>query len=106
MMNTSELSQPDVLYAVFPLPMVAPERIGFYDTGHKDEMGAMLTAKLNQVTRFDRPIYDPSAAEDVRAKLAALDLKPSLVINAGDRIEACWRLAKSVAEDSIGFPGC
>jgi hypothetical protein len=67
-------------------------------------MGQMLSAKLNQVTRFDRPIFDPSAAEHVRAKLAALDLKPSLVINAGDRIEACWRLSKAVPENHIAFP--
>jgi hypothetical protein len=105
LMNNSELSEPDVLYAVFALPMISPERIGYFDTGHREEMGQMLTAKLNQVTRFDRPVYDPSAAEDVRAKLAALDFKPSLVINAGDRIEACWRLSHHVPETNIAFPG-
>jgi len=98
-----------VITVRIPLPVSQPERVvppvvgdlphGF---GSYDDMAEMRArvglVALEQKRKNDEQSYDARTAENVMARLRALDPQPSLVVNEHDCIVACWRLSQRVTD--------
>jgi len=92
-----------------PVPLTPPERIeppvagglpigfGSYDdlAGMK---GAMGLAAIRQKEANDAAVYAPTEAENILARLRALDPQPTLAVNEHDAIVAFWRLDQRIIE--------
>jgi hypothetical protein len=105
--NVSEQAPVDVVTVRIPLPPAPPERapslsdsaLGF---GSYDDLvalkGQVGLHALEQKRLNDELTYSPASAELVLSGLRGLDPQPSLVVNEGDAIVACFRLSQRVAE--------
>jgi hypothetical protein len=107
--NVSEMGPADVVTVRIPVPVAPPERLvspavgdnpnGFHSYDDFAGLrGAVGLHALEQKARNDEQRYDPGSAEGVLAKLHALAIPPSLVVNEHDAVVAMWRLSERVTE--------
>jgi len=107
--NVSEMGPASVVTVRIPIQVAPPERLvspavgdnpnGFHSYDDFAGLrGAVGLHAIEQKARNDEQRFDPGSAEGVLAKLRALEIPPSLVINEHDAVVAMWRLSERVTE--------